>query len=494
LSEGALYTAAQTRELDRIAIEDFGIPGIQLMSRAGRAAFELLRRNWPEETPLSIFCGTGNNGGDGFVVARLARDCGIPVVIYQLGDGEKIRGDAARARAAALEVGVEVVVFAAGITPAAGVIVDALLGTGLTGEVRGDYVTAIEAINAAGGSVLAVDIPSGLCSDTGRCLGSAVRADMTITFIGVKRGLLTGDAPGYCGELHFADLAVPPGVYERVAPASRRLELDLELESLPEIAATAHKGSFGHALVVGGDLGMGGAALMASEAAARCGAGLVSAATRTANVPAFNARRPEVMAHGVESRAELEPLLARASAVAVGTGLGQSAWAEQLLQRVSESDLPLVLDADALNLLASQRAVADAARGNWILTPHPGEAARLLDTETTAVNADRFAAASAIQARFGGTVVLKGAGTLVADGHSIDVCPYGNPGMASGGMGDVLSGVLVALLAQGLSSAKAARLGVCLHSVAADLVAQEEGMRGLLATDLTPVLQQLIAD
>jgi NAD(P)H-hydrate epimerase len=367
------------------------------------------------------------------------------------------------------------------------------LGTGLAGDVRGDYVTAIESINASGRPVLAVDIPSGLCSDTGRCLGTAVRSSATVTFIGVKQGLLTGDALNYCGELHFADLEVPEDVYERVKPASRRLSLETELARLPEVAVTAHKGSFGHALVVGGDLGMAGAAIMAAEAAARCGAGLVSAATRSANLPGFNARRPEIMAHGVEARGELEALLDRASAVAVGPGLGQGAWAEQLLQRVTDTRLPLVLDADALNLLAKGCAVQDLARGGWILTPHPGEAARLLGTDTRAVQADRFAAVRAIQARYGGVVVLKGAGTLVAEDEATTLCPYGNPGMASGGMGDVLSGVLVALLAQGLSPGDAARLGVCLHSAAADQAA-EEGMRGMVATDLLPPLRRLLGN
>lgn len=490
MPEQALYTSAQSRELDRIAIEEFQIPGIRLMHRAGRAAYELLQSRWPG-LPLVIFCGSGNNGGDGYVVAALAHDRGIPVTLHQLGDSSKIKGDAARARAAALTAGVKVVPFPAAVDFEDAIVVDALLGTGLTGDVRGDYVAAIEAINTSGRPVLAVDIPSGLCSDTGRCLGTAVRSSATVTFIAVKQGLLTGEAPDYCGELHFADLEVPAAVYERVEPASRRLCLEEELHRLPAISATAHKGSFGHALVVGGNLGMAGAAVMAAEAAARCGAGLVSAATRAANLPGFNARRPEIMAHGVEARGELDGLLDRASAVAVGPGLGQKAWAEQLLQRVTDTRLPLVLDADALNLLAQGHAVGDPARGHWILTPHPGEAARLLGTDTRTVQADRFAAARAIQSRYGGVVVLKGAGTLVADGEAVAVCPYGNPGMASGGMGDVLSGVLVALLAQGLSPGDAARLGVCLHSVAADRAA-EDGMRGLLATDLLQPLRQLV--
>jgi NAD(P)H-hydrate epimerase len=491
LPEQSLYTAANTRELDRVAIEDSGIPGIQLMSRAGRAAFELLQASWPEGCPLAIFCGTGNNGGDGFVVAALAQDRGIPVTVYQVGDARKIGGDAATARQAALDAGVEICPFTDDVILDSCVVVDALLGTGLSGDVRGDYLAAIESINRAGAPILAIDIPSGLCGDTGRRLGVAVAADATITFIGVKQGLLTGDAPDCCGELHFADLEVPAGVYEKVSVDAHRLNLEQELEALPALAVTAHKGRFGHAVVIGGDLGFAGAAIMAAEAAGRTGAGLVSAATRAAHVPAFLSRRPEVMAHAVEARGELDELLERATAIAVGPGLGQNAWAEQMLQRSLETTLPLVVDADALNLLARQR--GQTRRDNWILTPHPGEAARLLGSDTASVQADRFAAAREIQSDCGGVVLLKGAGTLVCDGETMYVCPYGNPGMASGGMGDVLSGILVALLAQGLSPRDAACLGVCLHAAAGDLAA-EDGMRGMLATDLLPFLRGLLDD
>jgi NAD(P)H-hydrate epimerase len=493
MPEQNLYTAAHTRELDRVAIEECGIPGIRLMSRAGRAAFELVQATWPEACPLVVFCGTGNNGGDGFVVAALAQDRGVPVTVYQVGDDAKISGDAATARQAAVDAGVEIQPFDPALEPDSCVIVDALLGTGLSGDVRGDYATAIEAINRAGAPVLAIDIPSGLCSDTGRRLGVAVKADATITFIGVKQGLLTGDAPDCCGELHFADLGVPADVYDQVPVDARRLDLDRELDALPGLAVTAHKGAFGHALVIGGDLGMAGAALMAAEAAGRCGAGLVSAATRAIHVPALLSRRPEVMAHGVESRGDLDSLLEKASAVTVGPGLGQGAWSEQMLQNALDSDLPLVVDADALNMLARRCAVSKPERDNWILTPHPGEAARLLGSDTATVQRDRFAAVRALQSRYGGVVLLKGAGTLVCDGETVYVCPYGNPGMASGGMGDVLSGVLVALLAQGLGLRDAACLGACLHAAAADLAAGN-GMRGMLATDLMPFLRGLLDD
>jgi len=489
----ALYTAAQTRELDRTAIEDLGIPGIRLMSRAGRAAFELLLELWPEPARLHIFCGTGNNGGDGYILASLAQAQRIPVTVYQLGDADKIGGDALKARNKALADGVEVLPFAASLQLAEGVVVDAILGTGLSGDVRGPSRAAIQTINDGDLPVLAIDIPSGLCSDTGRVLGSAVVANCTITFIGLKRGLLTGEAPSYVGGLNYTDLEVPMQAYEGVPADCFCLELKQQLSLLPVRLPHAHKGMFGHVLIVGGDVGMAGAALMAAEAAARCGAGLVSAATRPEHVAAFISRRPEVMARGVSGGNELLPLLDKPNVIAVGPGLGTSPWSEQLLQRVSDTALPLVMDADALNLLGAGGIVQVRQRDNWILTPHPGEAARLLQVATADIQADRFAAVQALQQRYGGVVVLKGAGSLVCGGAEIFLSPYGNPGMASGGMGDVLSGVLAALLAQGLSPLQAACLGVCLHGHAAEL-ASADGAAGMLATDLMPHLRSLLGD
>ena len=488
-----LYTAAQTRELDRIAIEELGIPGIRLMSRAGRAAFDLLSELWPEPACLHVFCGTGNNGGDGYILASLARAQRIPVTVHQLGDADKIGGDALTARNKALAEGVEVRPFEDAVELIDGVVVDALLGTGLSGAVRGPSRAAIAAINASGLPVLAIDIPSGLCSDTGRVLGCAVIADCTITFIGLKRGLLTGEAPSYVGGLSYTDLAVPMQAYEGVAADCFYLQLEQQLSLLPARLPHAHKGMFGHVLIVGGDEGMAGAALMAAEAAARCGAGLVSAATRPDHVAAFVTRRPEIMARGVSGGNELLPLLDKPTVIAVGPGLGTSPWSQQLLQRVTDTDLPLVMDADALNLLGAGDIVPARQRANWILTPHPGEAARLLQVAGADIQADRFAAVQALQQRYGGVVVLKGAGTLVCGGAEVFLSPYCNPGMASGGMGDVLSGVLAALLAQGLSPLQAACLGVCLHGHAAEL-AGADGAVGMLATDLMPPLRSLLGD
>ncbi|WP_127477562.1 NAD(P)H-hydrate dehydratase [Sulfurivermis fontis] len=481
-----LYRAAQVRELDRLAMELGGLGGGVLMERAGRAAFELLCRHWPEAHRIAVVCGVGNNGGDGFVVARLAREAGLEVALYQVGEASRLQGDAL---AAAQAVGMTARPLAPGDLRHCDVVVDALLGTGLSGAVHDAWRTAIEIINGSGRPVLALDIPSGLDADTGAVLGCAVRATLTLTFIGLKQGLLTAAGPACCGELHFASLAVPPAVYGRVPVAARRLDSAQFAAWLAPRRRDAHKGDCGHVLVVGGDLGYAGAARLAAEAAARCGAGLVSVATHAAHAAALTAARPELMCHGVESAAELEPLLRRATVVVIGPGLGQGAWGRHMLGKVLQARQPLVVDADALNLLAQE----PTHRKDWVLTPHPGEAGRLLGETAAQVQANRFTAVAGLQASFGGVVVLKGPGSLVlADDGLPGICAGGNPGMASGGMGDVLSGIIAALIAQGLPLREAAGAGVCLHAAAADAAAVAGGERGLLASDLFPHLRRLV--
>lgn len=484
-----LYSAAENRELDRRAIEEEGIAGIVLMRRAGAAAFALLRSRWPQARTLTVFCGRGNNAGDGYVVAGLAKSRALDVQLLQVTDAADLGGDAARARDWAIQQGVVIERFTPEATLRGEVLVDGLLGTGLSGSVREPFAAAVERINGAGLPVLALDVPSGLAADTGGILGCAVKASTTITFIGVKRGLLTGDGPDHVGELEFHDLDLPDAVYAPpAAPAGIRLmTLGDDDLLLPRRLRNAHKGSFGHVLIVGGDHGMGGAVALAAEAALRCGAGLVSAATREQHLAAILARTPEVMVRPVATRDALLPMLERAAVVVIGPGLGQAPWGETLFDAVLESKLPVVVDADGLNLLADRALYRD----DWVLTPHPGEAARLLELTTAAVSADRFAAASALQARYGGTVVLKGAGSLVVGEGDLRLSPYGNPGMAAGGMGDVLSGVIGALLAQGLAPIRATSLGVCLHGAAGDAAAAS-GLAGLAASDLAPHLRRLL--
>ena len=345
----ALYTPAQVYALDAAAIAS-GIPGIQLMRRAGRAAFDLLMERFPDPQLITIYCGAGKNGGDGYVVAALAAQRLLAVQVIQLTPGDKLTGEAKVAYDYAVQEGVTITPFDSAQPPVAGVIVDALLGIGLQGEVRPAFAAAIAQINEANLPVLAVDIPSGLDGDTGAAAGPVVRATVTITFIGIKRGLLTGRGPAVCGDLVLSTLDIPAHLYDAEPPAAEPLDLGELLAALPARAADAHKGDFGHVMVIGGDLGMGGAAIMAAEAAARTGAGWVSLITKPEHVTAALTRNPGVMVRGISSGQELEPLLARATVLVVGPGLGRSPWSEQLLQVAAKAGLPMVVDADALNL------------------------------------------------------------------------------------------------------------------------------------------------
>lgn len=483
-----LYTAEQVRQLDRCAIDQFDMAGLTLMQNAGRAAFEYLQQRWPQVRTIVVLCGTGNNGGDGYVVARLALDAGLSVQLLQLGDAGKLHGDALANAVDFRQAGGEVTACQA-LPETCDLIVDAILGTGLERDVTGAWGETVKAINRHPAPALALDIPSGLNSDSGRIMGCAVQAVATVTFIGLKRGMFTGDGPDCCGEIAFDDLQVPKELFGRVNASARRLTWNRFARQLQPRARGLHKGGCGHLLLVGGESGFSGAVQMAGEAAARTGAGLVSIATRSAHAALISSRRPELMAHGVESASALRPLLARADVVAIGPGLGQQAWGQAMLGLVLESKRPLVVDADALNLLAQK----PLRRDDWVLTPHPGEAARLLGCSVGEVQSDRFLALQSLQQRYGGVILLKGAGTLVGDGseHLTGVCVEGNPGMASGGMGDLLTGVLGALMVQGERPGRAARMGACLHGEAADLAAVA-GERGMLASDLLPGLRRLM--
>lgn len=485
----ALYSAEQVRGFDRLAIEHFGIPGRELMERAGQAAFDLIRRRWPDARRLVVVVGGGNNGGDGFVVARLARQSGLEVEVLQLGERDHLQGDARVNAERWGELGGAWRDFDA-IPPDADLIVDALFGTGLARDVSGRWAAAIEAVNAHHAPCLAIDVPSGLNADSGAVMGSAVHAEATISFVGLKIGLFTADGPDCAGEVVFDGLGVPAAVYASTVLSARRID-SLGLSAyFGRRRHNVHKGHFGHVLVIGGNHGLGGAARLAAEAALRVGSGLVSVATRPQHIAPILASRPEIMAHAVDGAAALGPLLRQASVVAVGPGLGHDDWAIGLWRAALESGRPLVVDADALRLLAAE----PLRRDDWVLTPHPGEAAALLGVCNAEVNAQRLEAVQQLQRRFGGSVVLKGAGSLVASGGSAPpaLCSDGNPGMASGGMGDALTGVVAGLLAQGLGLRDAAEAGVCLHAAAGDLAASAGGTRGLLASDLVDQLRALV--
>lgn len=478
-----LYRASQVREIDRILIEEQGIPGLNLMRRAASACCDVLLQRWPDARCIRVYCGSGNNAADGFIVAGLLAEKGLLVDVVTVGDTAKLGKDGQAAFKFCCQSG-------ANLAPSdqnfehPSVIVDALLGTGFNGPLRPAYRAAIESINQSPAPVLAVDVPSGLDVDSGYVTEIAVEAEATVTFIAMKRGLMTGQGLDLTGDLAFASLGADPQLTPP-GDAVKLLNLPELLAQLPLRPRNAHKNRFGHVLVVGGDLGMGGAALMSALAAMRVGAGLVSMATRPEHASVLMAHQPELMIRGVEDQCALGPMLEQASLVVLGPGLGQSAWGKALFEEVLKTDLPLVLDADGLNLL-SQRPVQ---RANWILTPHPGEAARMLDVKSVGEN--RFEHAVALQQSFGGIAVLKGAGTLVASATGMALCPYGNPGMSTAGMGDVLSGVIGGIWAQFPDMAQAASLGVALHSAAGDRAATA-GERGLMATDLIPVLRELL--
>lgn len=487
--EQPLYRAADVREADRRAIREHGIAGYELMGRAAAAALRALRAHWPRARRIRVICGAGNNAGDGYELARLACAAGLDARVAWLRDPDALHGDAAIAHSAASAAGVPLAAFDPGALADAELIVDALLGTGLDRPLEAEWAAAVTAIDVADRPVLSLDIPSGLHADTGAVLGCAVHADLTVTFIAPKLGLYTGAGPDHAGQVELADLDVPGAVFRDLPVPAWRLGAEDLPHWLPEPRPrSAHKGRFGHVLVVGGQPGMGGAARLSAEAAARCGAGLVTIATHPQHAAVLNLDRPELMCAGVAGAADLRPLLARATQVVVGPGLGRGDWARGLLAVLWDTGLPLAVDADALNLLAEN----PLRRDDWILTPHPGEAARLLGTTAAAVQADRPAAVAALQSRYGGVVVLKGAGTLIHDGHCCRVCTAGNPGMASGGMGDVLAGVIAGVRAQGQDATAAATAGVLLHGLAGDAAARTGGERGLLAGDLLPEIRHLV--
>ncbi|WP_152207709.1 NAD(P)H-hydrate dehydratase [Marinobacter changyiensis] len=495
-----LYSADAVRAIDGYIINKSEVSGFELMQRAAGAAFRRLMKQWPDVQQVVVFCGAGNNGGDGYLVAANAKRHGLEVRCVAVSAPEKLKGDADSAYQKALADGVEVTRWErypedarAELFRAGPVIVDAMLGTGVTGEPRQPFRQAIEACNQSGCAILAVDVPSGLDATTGATPGAVIKADVTVTFIALKAGLYIAQGPEFSGLIHFEPLVdALDGESHGQSGLAVKFDWDGVQSMLPRRPVTAHKGRFGHLLVVAGDRGFGGAGLLAAEAAARTGAGLVTLATRPEHVSSALARCPSLMVHGVTHGSELSPLIEAADAIVCGPGLGKAAWGQQMLQLVLASGKPLVLDADALNLMALRVAMkAD----NHVLTPHPGEAARLLGLTVPEIEADRVAAARHIQRQFGGTVLLKGAGTVVDSGEELPgVLGGSNPGMATGGMGDVLSGVLGGLLVQGLGLPDSTRLAAALHLAAANRAAMSKGYMGLLPTDIIDTLPTILGE
>jgi ADP-dependent NAD(P)H-hydrate dehydratase / NAD(P)H-hydrate epimerase len=462
-----LYSAAQVRQLEARLIAA-GTSGPALMERAGAAAYACLRARWPEVKSIAVACGGGNNGGDGQVLARLAKQEGLAVRVLSVNDFDN-------AQLAGCEL-----------------IVDALLGIGMRAPLASPMVAAIESINGSGLPVLAIDLPSGLDPDTGKAC-PAVRATATITFIALKCGLFIGDGPDHRGQLVLEPLGVEAVRGDDLPPTLLRLT-DRDLSTaLPPRPRRGHKGLFGKVVVVGGGAGMPGAVRLAAEAALRVGAGLVTVASRPEHLQVVGTR-PELMFHSIAGARDVANAISGADVVLIGPGLGRDTWADEVLTSAFSAipaDAPVVVDADALNLIAAGpgRQHCD----HWILTPHPAEAGRLLRVSTDDVQRDRMAALQNLCGQRGGTIVLKGANTLVGRaGEVTRVCDRGNPGMAVPGMGDVLAGAIAGILAQGRDPFLAAAAAVHAHATAGDSCARS-GLRGILALDLARELRSVLA-
>ena len=482
----SIWHADDLRHAEKEAADSLGITLYELMQRAGEAAFNVARTAYPESSHWLILCGHGNNGGDGYVVARLAVAAGIHVTLLALESDKPLPEEASAAREAWLNAGG--VIHATDIVwpEEIDVIIDGLLGTGLHSAPRDPVATLIARANAHSAPVVALDIPSGLMAQTGTTPGAVIQAAHTVAFIALKPGLLTGKARDVTGTMHHNALGLESWLAGQETHVSR-VDASLLAQWLPPRRPTSHKGDHGRLVIIGGDHGTAGAIRMTGEAALRCGAGLVRVLTRIENSAPIITARPELMVHELTPQS-LEESLEWADVVVIGPGLGQQAWGKQALQKVENFRKPMLWDADALNLLA----INPDKRHNRILTPHPGEAARLLNCSVAEIESDRLLSARRLVKRYGGVAVLKGAGTVVASDEAMGIVDAGNAGMASGGMGDVLSGIIGALLGQKLPLYDAACAGCVAHGVAADKLAARYGTRGMLATDLFCTLRRVV--
>lgn len=486
------YRVEQIRQIEQTAQKN-GITSAQMILRAATAAFSHLEQVFPLVETVAIFCGPGNNGADGLTLARLCAQHGLDVTVFLIAEHSQYTGPLKTAISTLKKAEVPVKVWKSGTNFKADLIVDAMVGIGLTGPLREPLVKIVSELNEYNCAKMAMDISTGIHADTAEVIGVAFQADITVTFIGLKLGLLTGLARNYVGRIFVDDLDLDETWILSVEPCAMRTRLlDVQM-AIPRRLNAIHKGELGHVLVIGGDFGMPGSVRMAGEAALRCGAGLVSIATRPEHIAAITSSRPELMCYGIHNENDLAPLLERATIVIIGPGLTDNAWSEALVdytfKAVSTLDIPIVIDAGALIFVPKQHHSFPRA----IFTPHPGEMARLLGTDVSSVNKDRLSAARECQAKWGGVVVLKGAGTItVTDDLFPEICTAGNPGMATAGMGDVLNGVIAGLLAQGFAPFVAAFGAVMLHAESADMAEHESGECGMLATDLLPYLRQLM--
>jgi len=481
-SPAGLYTAEQVYALDKMAIDIDAQPGLQLMYRAALAVWRNLQCRWPQIGRMLVFAGCGNNGGDAYAIACLARDDGLAVEVISMGDMSRQSTESAHFRRWWLEAGGFECEWS-GQIPDCDAIVDGLLGIGLNKALDKQWIALIEAINQHPALRISVDIPSGLNADRGTAQPVAVQADLTVSFIGRKLGCFIADGPDFCGEYVFDDLGLARSSARRVNALAELL--DERSICLPARRLNnSFKNRYGHVLVIGGCAEFAGAAHLAAAAALRMGAGLVSLCVH----PLSATRMPasEIM---LGTWPELEQMSARASVVVIGPGLGRSEQAIELLERAGKLALPMVVDADALR----EDFLDGLASEEIVLTPHPGEAARLLGLVAEDIQNDRVQALQALVRRWPCVAVLKGSGTLVGGRESsVSVCSRGHAGMATAGMGDVLAGLIGSLLAQGLTAQEAARSGVLIHALAAELFAEQQHADCVIASDVTALLGRVM--
>ncbi|MDA8424175.1 MAG: NAD(P)H-hydrate dehydratase [Nitrospiraceae bacterium] len=508
-----IATAQQVKNIDRRAIREFGIPGPVLMENAASAVMAEMDKFFDglSGVRVGIICGKGNNGGDGLALARRLSIRGTAVRVALLAPFSSVSGEAKVNLAVLRKMDVDIkqsasLRYLAEIVLWADILVDAMLGVGLSSPLKGLYAQAVDMINASGRPVVAVDIPTGIDADSGAVMGTAIKADLTVTMALLKRGLVLFPGAGHAGAVRVADIGIPSEVIEKEKINIRVLNRESLLGIMGRRETDAHKGDFGHLLVVAGSLGKAGAAVMTAKGALRAGAGLVSVATPAGLVPIVQQQVFESMCIpsaesidgtiGIGAENELIKAAMKMSACAIGPGLSTHYETVRMVRNfVQQVTVPVVIDADGLNALAGSLDVLRKAQVPVIMTPHPGEMARLLGISTADVQKDRLGMASSFAAKYKVTLVLKGAGTVVAtpDGRRY-VNSTGNPGMATGGTGDVLTGMIGSLLAQGYSSLQSACLGVYLHGRAGDLAAQEKGEASMIAGDLIEKIPEAIKE
>ena len=458
------------------------------MGRAAQAAFDSIVHHYPHANYLAVFCGPGGNGADGLYFAAIAALAGKSIRCHLMADLESLSEKQQKAYKMACDAGVQFVAVDQVIDEDTDMIVDALLGIGCQDDLAEPIQAAVDIINASKKPICSLDIPTGLNANTGAAVANGITADLTISFIAPKIGCYMYRGPRVCGKVITHHLGIEPSIIEAQKPVATLLSERFIRQCLPKRKKDSHKGDYGNVLVIGGDYGMGGAVRMAAEAAMRTGAGSVTVATRPEHLNVVSGARPEIMCYEVRTGEDLQPLIDKAKVIVLGPGLGRSEWAKELFDCVIKSDKPKIMDADALYFLSEH----PIKRDDWILTPHPGEAAQLLKHSCPDIQDHRLESVREIQNIYGGVALLKGRGTLVNDGKGIRLCHAGNPGMATAGMGDMLSGVLGGLAAQGLTLPQSAGVGVLVHARSADMAVQESGERGLLATDLLPYLRVLV--